>query len=87
MRRFGPLWRKDGVGWGKVCIRGTGIQTAVIYERWQAGEDEFDIAVDYASSFENYLDGPMYVAAAIAYELGRRHKRTREWREALEDEQ
>lgn len=72
------LWRKEGVGWGQVCIRGTGIQTAVVYERWQAGETVNHIAYDYRVS-------PGRVIAAIAYELGRRHKRTREWREALEE--
>lgn len=74
------LWRRDGVGWGRVCIRGTGIQAAVIYERWQAGEKPAHLALDY----ELPITG---IVAAIAYELGRRHKRTREWREALEDEQ
>lgn len=72
------LWRRDGVGWGQVCVRGTGIQTAVIYDRWRAGETPHEVATDYGLSIVS-------VTAAIAYELGRRHKRTQAWREALED--
>jgi len=59
----------------------------IIYERWQAGEDLFDLAMDYGVDVPSHLHAGEYIAAAIAYELGRRHKRTREWREALEDEQ
>lgn len=73
------LWRKDGIAAGYPCIRGTGISTDVVYARWQAGEGTNYIANDYTIPREA-------VIAAIAYELGRRHKRTREWREALEYE-
>ena len=71
------LWRRDGVGWGRVCIRGTGIQAAVVFDRWQAGEAVNALALDY--------DVPSaYVVAAINFELGRRNRRTKAWREALE---
>lgn len=68
------IWVNSDVGFGRPCIRGTGIRTAVVLERWLAGEAIEDIAADYALSVEQIL-------AAVHFELGR--SRSKAAREAL----
>ena len=44
------LQRRKGVGWGRVCLRGTGIPMVVLIERYRAGETVEELADDYNQS-------------------------------------
>lgn len=72
------LWRNPDVGFDRPCVRGTGIRTAVIFDRWQAGESIPSIASDYMTTVDK-------VIAAVGYEVGRRERYRREdYRSGLE---
>jgi len=71
------LWRSRPFGWGRACVKGTGIQTAVIYDRWVAGESVVAIAQDYGL-------GRTAIEQAIVYELGRRDRyQPGSWKKAM----
>ena len=55
------LTSTPGVGWGRPCIVGTAIQTAVVARRVRAGETLQDVADDYEIALE-------LVEAAVAFE-------------------
>lgn len=71
------LWSSPGIAGGRVTLRGRGVLTSVIYERWKAGETVPDIAADYQTD-------AVSIIAAVHYELGRRDKhKPLEWKEAM----
>lgn len=62
---------------GRAVVRGRGILTAVLLDRWLSGESVEHIAYDYALRSRE-------VEAAIHYELGRiERNKGRSWREVV----
>lgn len=71
------LWAMPGVAGGRPTLRGRGVLTSVIYERWKAGESLDSLAFDYQTD-------TVSIVAAVHYELGRRDRhKPQEWKEAM----
>lgn len=47
MNDFKDIWQKDGVGWSRVCIKGTGVGVWFLAGRFMAGETIRELAKDY----------------------------------------
>ena len=52
--------RAPDIGWGRACIRGTGIAVTVLADRWLAGDTLRALAKDYARPIAD-------VEAAVCY--------------------
>ena len=58
------ITRDPKVKGSRPCIKGTGITTEIVFDRFMAGESEAELAADY-----NQLD--RFIRAAIRYEVER----------------
>ena len=65
-----PVWFNRNVGFGRCCIRGTGIRVGVVVSRWFAGESIIHLHYDYGLSVQR-------IEAAIRWYVRRYHVRDR----------